>query len=382
MAYTAVRGGQAAIEAAEALIAEGGRVRLPTGDVRTGLRLLVDQVMGEGGLYAPELAALAIGQAEGDPIEAAFLLRAYRSTLPRIGYSRPVGGEDLRVRRRISSAFKEIPGGQVLGRTRDYTQRLLDLDGAFAARALATVPASGAAEPNGANPNAEPPHFPKVIETLRTEGLVSPLPPRATGDAEPEPFDITRDAPVFPAPRSARLQALARGETGFMVALAYSVMRGFGAGHPTIAELRAGELPVRIAHPLTDNPVTIGCVDLTEVEAVSHASSGVGAGAAGNLGLDADREERAAPRFDVGYGAVFGRNERKAIAMAILDTSLSIPGNTGPAADEEFVLQHCDPLESSGFVEHLKLPHYVTFQSQLDRLRHSRLAKLAGIRAP
>ena len=70
-------------------------------------------------------------------------------------------------------------------------------------------------------------------------------------------------------------------------------------------------------------------------------------------------------------------NVRKAIAMAILDLALSIPGNEGPAADEEFVLQHCDALESSGFVEHLKLPHYVTFQSQLDRLRYSRLAKLA-----
>jgi alpha-D-ribose 1-methylphosphonate 5-triphosphate synthase subunit PhnI len=380
MAYTAVRGGQAAIQAAEALIAEAGRARLPIDEVRGGLRLLVDQVMGEGGLYAPELAALAIGQAEGDPIEAAFLLRAYRSTLPRIGYSLPSSGAELRVRRRISSAFKEIPGGQVLGRTRDYTQRLLDLDGSFAARALASASANGAEGPNGASDEAPPPAFPKVIDTLRAEGLMPPVPPRPPGEAkpEPEPFDVTRDAPAFPAPRSARLQALARGETGFMVALAYSVMRGFGAGHPTIAELRAGELPVRIAHPLTGNPVTIGHVDLTEVEAVSHASSGVGAGAAGNLGLDADRAERAAPRFDFGYGAVFGGNERKAIAMAILDTSLSIPGNTGPAADEEFVLQHCDPLESSGFVEHLKLPHYVTFQSQLDRLRYARLAKLAG----
>jgi alpha-D-ribose 1-methylphosphonate 5-triphosphate synthase subunit PhnI len=381
MAYTAVRGGQAAIEAAEALIAEANLARLPTEKVGAGLRLLVDQVMGEGGLYAPELAALAIGQAEGDPIEAAFLLRAYRSTLPRIGYSLPAGGEQLRIRRRISSAFKEIPGGQVLGRTRDYTQRLLDLDGTFAARALAATRRNGAAEPTGVSEDEVLPDFPKVIDTLRAEGLVPPVPAAPEGEAEPEPFDITRDAPIFPAPRSARLQSLARGETGFMVALAYSVMRGFGAGHPTIAELRAGALPVRIAHPLTGNPVEIGAVELTEVEAVSHASSGVGAGSAGNLDLEADRAERAAPRFDFGYGAVFGRNERKAIAMAILDTSLSISGNTGPAADEEFVLQHCDPLESSGFVEHLKLPHYVTFQSQLDRLRHARLAKLAATSA-
>jgi alpha-D-ribose 1-methylphosphonate 5-triphosphate synthase subunit PhnI len=73
----------------------------------------------------------------------------------------------------------------------------------------------------------------------------------------------------------------------------------------------------------------------------------------------------------------FGQHERKAIAMGIIDLSMSIPGNTGPAADEEFVLQHCDALESSGFVEHLKMPHYVTFQSALDRVRFRRLAQLA-----
>jgi alpha-D-ribose 1-methylphosphonate 5-triphosphate synthase subunit PhnI len=379
MAYTAVRGGQAAIAAAEALIAVSARERVAPARALAGLPALVDQVMGEGGLYAPELAALAITQAEGDPIEAAFLLRAFRSTLPRIGYSLPGAGEEVRVRRRISSAFKEVPGGQVLGRTRDYTQRLLDLDGRFAERALAAVPpeVDEAVGVSGEQPSA----FPKVIDALRTEGLVPPVPTRPAGEPEPEPFDVTRDAPVFPAPRSARLQALARGETGFVVAMAYSVMRGFGAGHPTIAELRAGALPVRIAHPLTGSAVSIGTIDLTEVEAISHASSGVGAGAAANLGAEADRAARAAPRFDFGYGAVFGGNERKAIAMAILDTALSIPGNTGPAADEEFVLQHCDPLDSSGFVEHLKLPHYVTFQSQLDRLRHGRLAALAGTQA-
>ena len=375
MAYTAVRGGQDAIEAAEALIAAAVRDRISGRQTLAGLRLLVDQVMGEGSLYAPDLAALAVAQAEGDPIEAAFLLRAYRSTLPRIGYSLPASGDELRVRRRISSAFKDIPGGQVLGRTRDYTQRLLDLDGSGAAHPTTADRQNGHRPDEPPNEDG-PPAFPKVIDELWSEGLVPPRPPQ-TGD-EPEPFDITRDAPRYPAPRSARLQALARGETGFMVAMAYSVMRGFGAGHPTIAELRVGELPVKIGHPLTGHPVTIGTVELTEVEAISHASSGVGAGSAGNLGLDADRAARAAPRFDLGYGAVFGQHERKAIAMAILDTALSIPGNTGPAADEEFVLQHCDPIESSGFVEHLKLPHYVTFQSQLDRLRYQRLARLAN----
>jgi alpha-D-ribose 1-methylphosphonate 5-triphosphate synthase subunit PhnI len=239
MGYTAVKGGLDAILAAEALISAGDG-RLNAAQVGRGARLLIDQVMGEGGLYAPELAALAIAQAEGDPIEAAFLLRAYRSTLPRIGYTLPSDGRRMRVLRRISSTFKDIPGGQVLGRTRDYTQRLLDVDGRFAAKARAAAPPATAIGGEGW------PVFPSVVDALREEGLV-----RQTTDDPTEPADITRDALRFPAPRSARLQALARGETGFMVAIGYSAQRGLGAAHPTIAELRSGELPLQIATPFS-----------------------------------------------------------------------------------------------------------------------------------
>lgn len=371
MAYTAVKGGEEAIAAAEALIAAGiaGSGRLTPGQVRAGARLLIAQVMGEGGLYAPDLAALAIGQAEGDPIEAAFLLRAFRSTLPRLGYSVPAGRDAFRVRRRISSAFKDVPGGQLLGRTRDYTQRLLDLDGSFAGTALAAMAARNGDDGAGAGPDA----FPPVIAELRAEGLLAA--PAAPGIDSEEPFDVTREAPRYPAPRAARLQMLARGETGFMVAMAYSSLRGFGAAHPTLAELRSGEQPVRIRHPLTGSPVSVGHVVLTEVEAVNHAATGVGAGGHADLGRD-DEAAPAAGQFDLGYGVVFGQHERKAIAMAVLDLGLGKGG--GPPADEQFVLQHCDPIEASGSVEHLKLPHHVTFQSQLDRLRYARQLKLAG----
>jgi alpha-D-ribose 1-methylphosphonate 5-triphosphate synthase subunit PhnI len=339
MGYTAVKGGLEAILAAEALI-NTAALRLNPAEIEQGAQLLVDQVMGEGGLYAPTLAALAIAQAEGDPIEAAFLLRAYRSTLPRIGYTLPADGRRMRVLRRISSTFKDIPGGQVLGRTRDYTQRLLDLDGAIAARALADAPT------NINDDSATWPSFPSVIDTLREEGLVAP-----TADEPGEPADITRDALRFPAPRSARLQALARGETGFLVAVGYSAQRGMGAAHPTIAELRSGELPIQIQHPLTHDAVTLGSIRLSEVEMINHTTGGVGGATIVNS------EAGAGAQFDLGYGVAFGRNERKAIAMSIIDTSMSIPGNSGPAADEEFVLMHCDSLESSGFVEHLKLRH-------------------------
>ena len=63
---------------------------ISTDQIREQLPLAVDRVMAEGSLYDPELAALAIKQARGDLIEAIFLLRAYRTTLPRFGASEPL----------------------------------------------------------------------------------------------------------------------------------------------------------------------------------------------------------------------------------------------------------------------------------------------------
>ena len=65
-------------------------------------------------------------QARGDLIEAIFLIRAYRTTLPRLGNSRPVETAVMACDRRISATFKDLPGGQILGPTFDYTHRLLD----------------------------------------------------------------------------------------------------------------------------------------------------------------------------------------------------------------------------------------------------------------
>ena len=45
---------------------------------------------------------------------------------------------------------------------------------------------------------------------------------------------------------------------------------------------------------------------------------------------------------------------------------------TPPAQNVEFVLYHCDNVEATGFVEHLKLPHYVDFQSELEKVRQMR----------
>lgn len=362
MGYTAVKGGEEAIRVAEVLenlAAEGSDISAEA--VEKGMRNAVDAVMSEAGLYAPRLAASAVLQAQGDLAEAAFLLRAYRSTLPRQGYTEPADTGGMRLVRRVSSAFKDVPGGQVLGATRDYSQRLLGLE-----REEQPVP-NGSAEAGGTG------ELPRITDFLREAGLVAKRSPAEPG----EPFDLTRDALTVPAPRSARLQALARGEAGAMTALAYSSLRGFGAVHPTLAEFRVGHLPLKVRHPHLGKEVEIGEVTCTEVEAVGR-EMGYG-GDEGDAGMEESEQDVGSgsgreKTMTLGYGLVFGRNERKAIAMSVLDAAIRVgaereQGPAGPAEDEEFVLYHADGIEATGFVEHLKLPHYVTFQSSLDRLR-------------
>lgn len=351
MGYVAVKGGNEAIEQACRLFAhermKGESPPLGVQQVREQLYLGVERVMGEGGLYAPDLAALAFKQAAGDSFEASFMLRAYRATQPRLGYSLPLSTERMRVVRRISSAFKDVPGGQVLGPTSDYTLRLLDFDlledddarrAAFRERLFADLP-SGAEIPAS---------FPKVIEILRREGLLA----EADSIPKTELFDITRQSLTFPAPRNAALQSMARGETGGMLLLAYSSMRGYGNIHPTLAELRVGYLPLTVPHPVTGEAVNVGEVKVTEAEVVARFE--------GTDGM---------PRFSLGYGLCFGQNEIKAISMAVLDRCTRGGKPSCPAEDQEYVLYHIDGIEAMGFCNHWKLPHYVDFLSDLDRLR-------------
>ncbi|MDO8189047.1 carbon-phosphorus lyase complex subunit PhnI [Conexibacter sp. JD483] len=343
MAYTAVRGGEQAIVAAERLERADAGERLSPAQLVAALPYAVDTVIAEAGLYAPELAALALAQARGDLPEAAFLLRAYRSTLPRVHQTPALDTGTVRVVRRISSTYKDVPGGQVLGATRDYTRRLLGSE-------LADAEVAPDME-LGAAPEHDGGGLPKVTDLLRESGLVSA--PAATEEAEP--YDITRHALRVPPPRSGRLQGLARGEAGALTALAYSSLRGYGATHPTLAEFRVGHLPVLVEHPHAGVAVEIGEIVCTEVETVQHDHGG-------------------GDQLELGYGFTLGRNERKAIAMAILDAAIEAgnaraEGPAAPAEDEEFVLFHVDGIEATGYVEHLKLPHYVSFQSSLDRLR-------------
>lgn len=358
MGYVAIKGGAQAIRASEAALdalrtAEGeSGTPLSLSTIENQLRLLTSRVVSEGGLYHPRLAALAIKQMQGDTLEAAFALRAYRSTKPRLLETPVQDTGRMRLIRRISSAFKDIPGGQMLGPSNDYALRLLRLDLADespeAFRSIARKFFDRCPE------SALPDSFPKVVDALRAEGMLPP-----TSKHAENAFDITREPLVFPVPRSAALATMARAETGSLLAIAYSNMRGYGDVHPTIAELRVGYLPVMLPHPVTGEIIEAGEVLMTECEVVAMYEA---------------KDSQGPVTFTLGYGACFGHNEIKAISMAILDRSLQKGMRDGPAnpsEDPEFVLLHVDGVDSMGFASHYKMPHYVTFQSDLDRLRET-----------
>jgi alpha-D-ribose 1-methylphosphonate 5-triphosphate synthase subunit PhnI len=358
MAYVAIKGGGEAIEGSKQVFdylrgRQGGdELPLQMDTIEHQLRLLHSRVISEGGVYHPRLASLAIKQAQGDTLEAAFMLRAYRSTMPRLAETDVLDTTGIRVTRRISSAFKDIPGGQMLGATTDYHLRLMRME------LLNESPEQFRAITGdwfqGLDLDEIPDTFPKVLAQLRAEGLLAPLHEQKD---QQKPFDITREPMIFPLPRSAALATLARGEQGSLLAIAYSNMRGYGDVHPTVAELRVGYLPVMLPHPITGKPMEVGEVEITECEVVAMYESD---------------EEGAKPLFTLGYGACFGHNEVKAISMAILDRSLQAGmqhGPKNPSQDPEFVLLHVDGIDSMGFCTHYKMPHYVTFQSDMDRLR-------------
>lgn len=345
MAYVAVTGGEEAIEQSLELlkIFRNAKEEVSVQAIEENMSLLIDKIMSEAGFYSREYAALALKQSEGSVEEAVFLLRAYRSTLTRNYYSLPIEMDKMRLIRRISAAFKDIPGGQILGPTYDYSHRLLD---------FSLLEEQDGQKRELSEEEADDIVCGRVSDLLRAEGVLESV----DCDDDTEPFDVTSNLLTFPAPRSARLQTFARSDAGFLGGIAYSSMRGYGAVHPTVSELRCGYVEVCVPYVLAeDECICIGDILVTEVEALVPSCK--------EEEDDFDKMTLAG-----GYGLIFGRNENKAIAMSIADASLDTEGDT-PSQDEEFVLTHGDCLEMSGFISHLKLPHYVTFQSKLDRVR-------------
>lgn len=375
MAYVAVKGGEQAIQNAEALLKARRRgdpniPELTLEQIKQQMALAVDRVMSEGSLYDPDLAALAIKQSWGDLVEAVFLLRAYRTTLPRLYYSRPIDTSQMAVQRRISAIFKDVPGGQCLGATFDYVHRLLD----FKLAAEGNNPIAPEAE-------SKQDTIPHVIDTLGQEGLIEEEVERSkkeksvdnkfnnNGNQETEnlspnadtfPFDITRQSLTTPTSREARLQNLARADEGFLLGLAYSTQRGYGKNHPFTGEIRVGNVEVVIYPEELGFEVSIADITVTEVQMVNQFKG----------------SKEIPPQFTRGYGLTFGYNERKAMSMALVDRALRAKelgeDVTAPAQDEEFVLYHSDNVEAQGFVQHLKLPHYIDFQAELNLIRKLR----------
>jgi alpha-D-ribose 1-methylphosphonate 5-triphosphate synthase subunit PhnI len=351
--YVAVKGGEEAIRNAHRLLDEERRgdpaiPELSVEQIKQQMTLAVHRVMSEGSLYNEDLAALAIKQARGDLIEAAFLLRAYRTTLPRFGYSEPLETEKMLIRRRVSATYKDLPGGQILGPTFDYTHRLLDFRLAAEGAPLDEV---------ARKPGATEEPTPRVAELLDHEGLIE----REERDEEARPVgDLPRQPMTFPVDRDVRLQNLARGDEGFLLSLAYSSQRGFGGTHPFAGEIRVGEVAVEFTPEELGFPIEIGEVTLTECQMVNQFKG----------------SKSQPPQFTRGYGLVFGHCERKAMSMAILDRALRTreldEESDAPARDEEFMMQHSDNVKATGFLEHLKLPHYVDFQGELEQIRRMR----------
>lgn len=366
MAYVAARGGEAAIQEAEQLFQRlnGTIDHTFVQQIVQRMPYLVDRVMGEGSLYAPDLAALALAQTGGDLYEAVLLLRAYRSTQPRLAYAEPINEQTTRTVRRISAAFKDIPGGQILGPTLDYSHRILHtevLDEQNGDKGQKTQDGSNNEEERtgltgtrdlSAARHPSPPGFhvasdglPPVASWLRLNGLVSALSQQQPPNPADLP-DVTRDPIRFPAPRAHRLQSLSRADTGGVLSLGYASMRGYGLTHPTVNEVRLGYTDVILRHPVTGAMFSTGQIRVSQAEIVSNE----------------------ADHLELGFAATMGWNEVKTIAAAMLDLEMSKPA-PHPAHNEEFVLYHTEPVEASGFCIHYKLPHYVTFNSTLDTVR-------------
>jgi alpha-D-ribose 1-methylphosphonate 5-triphosphate synthase subunit PhnI len=293
----------------------------------------------------------------------------------------------MAVARRVSATFKDLPGGQILGPTFDYTHRLLDFalmaegEAPLAARPTPSPSPQGGGEAilsaksaplaaqvppsplegEGLGGGATSAHIPHVMSFLNRDGLIET---DASGDATPP--DLTREPMELPASRPLRLQALTRGDEGFILSLAYSTQRGYGRTHAFVGELRIGAVAVEMDIPELGFAIEIGEVELTECETVNQFTG----------------SKTEPPQFTRGYGLVFGQTERKAIAMSLVDRALrwrelgeDFVG--APAQDEEFVLMHADNVQATGFLEHIKLPHYVDFQSELELIRRLRAEAMA-----
>lgn len=335
MGYVAIKGGEQAIENSLSFYEEtiNKANEIDSQSITAGLCYAVDKVMSEGSLYSKKLAAICIQKSAGDLLNAAFFLRAHRSTCQRIGIAKTIDIEQMKIIRRISSAFKDVQGGQILGPSNDYEVKLI----------LNKKSSIKSWEQFSAKENI----LPSALAPLREQNLVKSL------EKDTQIADITRVFPDAPYPRSAVLQTLCRGESGSMLGFSYTSIRGYGDVHPTIGDLRLGKVDLCFTHPFTNNEVKIGELQITSCESAGMF----------------EKQENGEVQLTTGFGFCFGFNETKAISMSILDLALyntkHSVGEKEFASDFEMIVHHIDGVDSMGFTNHFKLPHYVTFQADL-----------------
>lgn len=334
--YVPIKGGEAAIAASRIAMERARRgdealAEIGITQIVAQMGLALDRIMTEGGLYDPRLAAIAFKQAQGDIAEAVFLLRAHRARLPDFGPANPIDLGRLNYQRHISATHKELPGGQILGATYDYSHRLLNF-------ALETGQPRPVLEPAPSIPDA------RVTTPLDSHtDLIRQQPAQA-------PVDISRKPLSANVTASERLAHLARGEEGYLTGLAYERLRKAGAAHPYVAELAMGTVEIMVELEDIGLIVSIGDLPLTACTTLLP-------------------EFGSSPHLQSGFGIAFGANERKAVAMAVVDQHIQ----AGQAHPD--VLMHTDGVAASGYVSHLKLPHYSDFDADVARLRRARAGR-------
>ena len=255
-----------------------------------------------------------------------------------------------RAARRISATYKDLPGGQVLGPTFDYTHRLLD----FALAADGPAPRRRAAPRPQADRRADAARRPRC---WRSEGLIAARGRRR----DAEPGDLTREPLAFPADR-ARAAAGAGARRRGLPARRSAIRRSAATrnAHPFVGEIRVGDVAVEIR---------------ARRSSASRSRSATSASPNARWSTSSTAAATEPPQFTRGYGLVFGHGERKAMAMALVDRALRADElgedvDGAGAGARSSCCSHCDNVEATGFVEHLKLPHYVDFQSRARERAH------------
>ncbi|MGE0219449.1 carbon-phosphorus lyase complex subunit PhnI [Mycolicibacterium sp.] len=338
----------AALDAARRMVREAAGRSGPSVDTS----MLEEQVCAEAGLWEPAVARRAIDQSRGDIAQAVSMVRVWAATQPHLPAC-PVDPADIAVLRRLTSAYPSIPGGQWLGLAPELAPRQLD----WASQPREhpeptdpeptdcepTDPEPADPEPDGAEPDGA---VPSAAATPRVRDLIdgARMVAESSAEAGQDPAGTVLTPPYS---RATRLAMLARGETGALVALAALIL-----GHrqeAVMVELRTGVAGIRIPHPRTGTPCLVAEVPISEVDVV----------------LDADVD--GSPGLASGWGGTLGTVERRAIALALLDAAMRADGDLHVplTLDEQTVIAATDGPACTGFVEHLRLPHYATFTAYI-----------------